>query len=724
MLAGLRSGTLAFAVLGVLGLACHDPQPVSDAGFDAGFDGGSDGGLDAPMDVPELPDAPDAGPPPPWLTFERVPFEGEPAQVTDFVFLPGPRDAEPELLVVTRDGRLLHHRLTEEGTHQLAEAAIPDVHVDLDCGVISIVLAPDFETSGDVYLGVCFSVRESGVIRARFDRVAGTLDPPVEILRAGHPEATYAWHNVGSIGFENDEVLFAFFGDKTIAPSAEDPGSPTGALLRVIPRAEGGHDPAPGNPAESDVRFHPDVFAYGLRSPWKGLFHEGRWIVGDVGNFGREEVSVLESAGSFLGWPRAEGPCNERCADITDPVVEPRASWGRHDTEPYVVDDPFATSHTGHVAYVGLVHPADAEDDRYAGFLDDAILFGDACVGFVRALDLDGPRDEAVGHLFGASGYRRGPDGYVYATSFGRCTSTRDSVYTPGGLWRAHLSTRPPERERPSDFPERLSELGLFPHAPELHDVPSWAVFYEPEFPLYTNGLGKLRHVVNVGDGPRRVDDRYEIPPGTLFFKTFLADGEGGVGRPIETRVIRVEEEGVSYAGYRWNEEGTDATRLPLDEAVEVDVQVGGSAVRHAIPSERQCVSCHEAGARRILGFDPYQLDGLVAYDDPATREIVGWAYGNCVHCHDGSGGPLASFSMRPGSFLANTIDRPTEGSASGVGLRVAPGRPDESALLLAVQGGDEARGLAPMPPLGVEVRDEAAIARLRDWIAELSTEE
>ena len=76
------------------------------------------------------------------------------------------------------------------------------MHVDLDCGVISIVVAPDFETSGDVYLGVCFSVRESGVIRARFDRVAGTLDPPVEILRAGHPEATYAWHNVGSIGFE------------------------------------------------------------------------------------------------------------------------------------------------------------------------------------------------------------------------------------------------------------------------------------------------------------------------------------------------------------------------------------------------------------------------------------------------------------------------------------------------------------------------------------------
>lgn len=150
----------------------------------------------------------------------------------------------------------------------------------------------------------------------------------------------------------------------------------------------------------------------------------------------------------------------------------------------------------------------------------------------------------------------------------------------------------------------------------------------------------------------------------------------------------------------------------------------------HTRVFSRLAVALSERSAgdpRRLLpwlAIDPYQLDGLVAYDDPATREIVGWAYGNCVHCHDGSGGPLASFSMRPGSFLANTIDRPTEGSASGVGLRIAPGRPDESALLLAVQGGDEPRGLAPMPPLGVEVRDEAAIARLRDWIAGLPVEE
>lgn len=729
MLLGERPGVLAIGIASLLVVACRDSGPSR---VDASLP--NDGGVDAPPpDAPETP--PDVGPdgelPPPrrWLDFERVAFEGEPAQVTDFVFLPRVGDAAPELLTVTRDGRLLHHRLDEAGAVLLSEANVPDVHVDLDCGLISIALDPAFLENDRVFLGHCFSRNESGIVRVSFDRDDGTIDAPVEILRVGHPEATQPWHNVGAIGFEpGSNVLFAFFADKTIAASAEDPALLTGKLLRVVPRDEGGHDPAPGNAAETDERFHPNVFAYGLRSPWKGLFHEGRYFVGDVGNFGREEVSAIEAAESFLGWPRAEGPCNDRCADVDDPVVEPLVSWDRSSTHPYALDDPYATSSTGHVAYVGLVHPSGAPDDRYEGFLDDALLYGDACVGFVRALGLDGARDESIGHLFGASAYRRGPDGYVYATSFGRCTSARDSIYTPGGFWRARLSERPTAVTRPSGFPERLSELGLYPDAPELTNTPTWATFFEPEFPLHTNGLGKIRHVVTVGDGPRRVDDRYEIQVGTLFFKTFLADGPDGpdgTGRPIETRVIRVEEDGaVSYAGYQWNAEGTDATRLSLDAPVEVAVQVRGVEVTHSIPSGAECASCHEAGARRILGFDPYQLEGLVAHEDEDTRDVLGWAYGNCVHCHDGSGGPMASFSMHPNDFLDRTIDRPTEGSASGLGVRIVPGNPDASALVIAVEGGDEPRGLQAMPPLGVQVRDEAAIARLRAWIAELPDDE
>lgn len=735
VLLGDRPGVLAACVASLLVVACRDSGPSR---VDASLpDGGVD---DATLDGPEMPDdvgpdAPDADVPPPpprWLDFERVTFEGEPAQVTDFGFLPSEAGESPELLTVTRDGRLLHHRLDEHGARRLAETNVPDVHVDLDCGLISIALDPDFESNGRVFLGQCFSRFDSGVVRATFDRRTGTIDAPIEIVRVGHPDARQPWHNVGTIGFEHGtdrpDVLFAFFGDKTVSASASDPSTPTGALLRVVPREEGGHDPAPGNPAETDERFHPDVFAYGLRSPWKGVFHEGRYFVGDVGNARREEVSVIEEPGSFLGWPRAEGPCNEACEDVEDPVVEPLVSWDRSSTHPYATEDPYATSNTAHVAYVGLLHPSGADDDRYEGFLDGALLFGDACVGFVRALGIDGMRDESVGHLFGASAYRRGPDGYVYATSFGRCTSARDSIYTPGGFWRARLTERPTDVMQPSGFPERLSELGLFPDAPELTNTPTWAIFFEPEFPLHTNELGKLRHVVYVGDGPRRVGDRYEIQAGTLFFKTFLADGPDGpegMGRPIETRVIRVEAEGeVSYAGYQWNAEGTNAVRLSLDAPVDVDVEVGGVEVTHAIPSGSECASCHEAGVRRVLGFDPYQLEGLVAHEDEETRAVLGWAYGNCVHCHDGSGGPMASFSMHPNDFLEQTIDRPTEGSASGLGVRIVPGSPDESALVIAVEGGDDELGLAAMPPLSVQVRDDAAIARLRAWIAGLPDEE
>lgn len=687
---------------------------------------------DAPHDASER-DAPDGEvePPPRYLRFVRVMMEGEPAQITDFAFVPG-ADGAPtdELLATTRDGRLLHYELADGRATMRGELAIPGVFVNLDCGLISLTFAPDFVESGHVYLGQCFSRYQSGVVRVRFapPRYELAPDDVVEVLRYGDGEATHPWHNVGSLGFDGD-VLWALFGDKTRPLTAEDPADPLGSIIRVVPRADGGYDPAPDNPrALGDARFHPDVYAYGLRSPWKGVLSEGRFYLGDVGNFRVEEVNVVDRAGAFLGWPRAEGPCGEGCADIPDPVVDPVVHWTHRADHPYLADDPFAIARTGRVAYVGLRYPAVDDDDPYRGVLDGAVLYGDACVGFVRALEVDDSgalvRDEGVGHLVGASGWQIGADGHVYATSFGRCTSVRDAVYLPGGFWRAELAERPTDVGRVEGFPDRLSEYGLFPEAPVLDNVPTGALPFEPAFPMWTNGMGKLRHVVlDAGGELRRVGDEYVAPEGALFFKTFLADApEGSSGHPVETRVIRVGEEGaLEYAAYLWNAEGTDAERLDLRTPEPVDVRVLGEALTHEVPSRIQCVACHEAGARRILGFTPLQIDdGLADVEDDALREVLGWAYGNCAHCHDGSGGPDASFSMLPDVFLDNTLDHPTEGSASGVGVRVVPGDPDASALVIALSGGDDASGLRPMPPLGVQRRDDEALERLRAWIAAL----
>src|SRR5690606_8184397 len=98
----------------------------------------------------------------------------------------------------------------------------------------------------------------------------------------------------------------------------------------------------------------------------------------------------------------------------------------------------------------------------------------------------------------------------------------------------------------------------------------------------------------------RADDQHYRFPEGTVFFKTFTADE-----RPIETRVMRLRDGQWDFAAYQWNEDATDAMRLTLDEPTPVQLTLDESDFDHIIPSRGQCRTCHEAGARRVLGYTP-----------------------------------------------------------------------------------------------------------------------
>jgi len=695
----------------LLALSCGPDSPEAD-----------DAGPDA--ETPADPDdgGPDLGPEEeaePWLRFDRVPLEGEPAGLTGMAFLP---DRPDEFLVTTRGGELLHYRLGAEGAEQLGALEVPDVHVDLDCGLISLTFAPDFAESRHLFLGQCFSRTASGIVRAEWrpedaDPAAVFADTRVRVLEVGDEDARHPWHNVGSLGFDGEGNLWALFGDKTRYDPAQDPSNLLGTVVRIRVDAKGVAHPAEGNPHETDDTFHPFVWAYGFRSPWRGAMDRaGNLYVGDVGEGRVEEVSRVERGGNH-GWNVVEGPCvdDEACEGMVDPLVH----WDRSTRHAYLTEDPLADGiDRARVAHVGLVYDG-AEDDPYDDFLDDTLLYGDACVGFLRGLSVgdehaDGA-DRDLGHLVGATGWGVGPEGVLYAVSFGRCTTNRDARYPAGGLWRARLGTKPARAHRPARFPELLSAWGIFPDAPALWNSPADFQFYEPRYPLWTNGAGKLRHVLlPEGREPETVGTERIWPVGTVFFKTFLFDTV-----PVETRVLRVAEDGLRYAVYRWNDEGTDAELLDIAEATPVDVEVDGEPFVHEIPSRDDCRTCHAVGERRILGHTPLQLEEI-AIDAPAeTAEIIGWAQGNCVHCHDGSGDTGTSFSMRPAAFLANTIGQPTEGSAAGAGIRVVPGDPDGSALVRAFSRVDE--NFPAMPPLGVQRRDDVALARLRAWIADYS---
>lgn len=286
------------------------------------------------------------------------------------------------------------------------------------------------------------------------------------------------------------------------------------------------------------------------------------------------------------------------------------------------------------------------------------------------------------------------------------------------------------------EFPPTLSQVGLYQDMAERKPS-ARALPYEPRAALWSNGLAKERFIV-VPEGEAIDADgaEWEFPENTLLFKTFLGDAG-----PVETRVVRTKDGAAEFAAYRWD--GDEAVLLDGLRGVDVVVPLEGGSTEHEIPSTRSCEQCHESSPSPVLGFSPLQLSGAkgaaqkqverlvadgafpaaprldAALDrfDGDELAVLSYFVGNCVHCHNDSGGIASSFDLSPAVALEAIIDQPTTSSASAVGIRVVPGDASASVLFQAVSGETDDPEVKSMPPVGVQRRDEAAIELLRDWI-------
>lgn len=357
------------------------------------------------------------------LVFVDVPIEQPLQRATDMKFLPG----TSEFLLLGKNGPVHHYALGDEGATLLGSFDFPDLHTVTDCGLISVAFDPDFSSNSFAYFGVCDSQLDSTIYRVQFSDDYGAIaDTRAPIITVGHPNASQPWHNVGAIGFTPEGYLWAQFGDKTVSSSSQDTASNLGSIVRIIPNrtpTESGYTPAPDNPFAGDPTASPDIWAYGFRSPWRGLLDDqGRFWVGDVGSSNHEEVDIVTAPGQNFGWPAAEGACTRGdCRDYVDPI----ATWP-HAAHPEIADDVDATAHQARVAWVGVQY-VDEGNDRYGGLLTGKVLYGDSCIGYVRALEADAEgnlvSNEHMGHIVAPTGWGQAPDGYIYVVGHGSCGS-------------------------------------------------------------------------------------------------------------------------------------------------------------------------------------------------------------------------------------------------------------------------------------------------------------
>ncbi len=216
----------------------------------------------------------------------------------------------------------------------LAAAPWPSVALTRVAGGFS---SPTQITSARDGSGRLFVVEQGGLVKIVKDGdpdVASLFDEQV-LLKIPQP---FANHNGGQLAFGPDGFLYVGMGDGGSAGDPSNNGQSLGTLLGKILRIDvrGSASPygiPPGNPFAGSSSSRREIWAYGLRNPWRFSFDRktGNLFIGDVGQGAWEEVDFQPAAapgGANCGWRVTEGAhCYNPAtgcsfAGITLPVAE------------------------------------------------------------------------------------------------------------------------------------------------------------------------------------------------------------------------------------------------------------------------------------------------------------------------------------------------------------------------------------------------------------------
>ena len=248
-------------------------------------------------------------------------------------------------------------------------------------GLLGLAFHPGFSDNGYLYVSYTDRGGTSRVVRYT-EATSSSADPASALTLLTQPQP-FSNHNGGHVAFGPDGMLYVGFGDGGSGGDplghGQDLGTLLGAMLRLdVDSPSGGRNYGipPDNPFLDRPEARDEIWAYGLRNPWRFSFDptENRLYIGDVGQNAREEISAVESGGGGynFGWNRKEGdrcfvsaPCDD--PSLTDPVL--------------AYDNPGdGCSVTGGYVYRGA---AMAE-------LRGTYLYSDFCAGWLRGFRLVG----------------------------------------------------------------------------------------------------------------------------------------------------------------------------------------------------------------------------------------------------------------------------------------------------------------------------------------------
>lgn len=190
-------------------------------------------------------------------------------------------------------------------------------------GLLGLAFHPDYENNGLFFISYSDLLGDSVI--ARYSVMPG--DPyhadPTSAVRLLYVDQPFEDHNGGNIVFGPDGYLYIALGDggRPAEPNynSQDPGQYLGKMLR-IDASTGPADPDPNakaytippdNPFLDQPEFLPEIWALGLRNPWRFTFDRetGDLYIGDVGQWLYEELNFQpgdSTGGENYGWSAYE----------------------------------------------------------------------------------------------------------------------------------------------------------------------------------------------------------------------------------------------------------------------------------------------------------------------------------------------------------------------------------------------------------------------------------
>lgn len=563
-------------------------------------------------------------------------------------------------------------------------------------------------------------------------------------------------HNAGCLEFGTDGCLYISTGDGSgpnppdRLTTGQDVSDLLGSILRIdVDHASGerAYTVPSDNPLMHLAGARPEIWAYGLRNPWKfGIDPaSGDIFAADNGWETWEMVHRIVRGGN-CGWPVMEGRAALRSE------VKP----GPTPIIPPVSDHPHseANSVIGGPVYRGSKLPG----------LAGSFIYGDYITGTIWAVAPDEGHSYSHTTLVDTDlrivAFAQGGKGELFVLDHDFTGMIYELL--PSGL-----------KDTSASFPRRLSQTGLFASLETLKPA-AGVVPYAVRVDRWLDGAKAQRWIAIPGDGQIRLSaDPHQAagyPDGTVLVKHLtLEQGRGRSAIRLETQLLHYEHAVWHPYSYLWDDDGRDARlveSIGASRAIEATDAKGLTSQKSGLQrtwhanATNECKLCHNAAAGFVLGFVPNQLNrttpggdaagassadesqlsrlaaiGVVASAPPvpAASRLVdphdpsqnrddrarSYLHANCSMCHHPGGTAIASFYLR----RELPFGKLNTNKGTGIGTFgihdakiIVPGDPYRSLLLYRMSK----LGYARMPYVGSRVVDSAGVALVEEWIRSL----